>query len=242
MEERIIIENLGKKFKIGFKKRQSALARFAGLFSGRESRKTIWALEDISFKVKKGEIVGLIGKNGSGKSTLFRCISRIYNKNKGILKTRGRVIPIIGLNVGLQSRLTMKDNIFLCCSLFGLSGKTIKERFEEIVKFSELEEFINTKIYQFSEGMKQRLAFSIAINCEPDILLLDEVFEVGDENFKKKSAEKIKELVKNGVSVLLVSHELWMIEKYCDRVLWLDKGKIRKEGKVKDVVKRYKGG
>ena len=237
--ERIIIREVGKKFKIGFKKGQSALARFVSLFSGREARRIIWALNNISFKVDEGEIVGIIGKNGSGKSTLLRTISRIYKKNRGRVRTRGKIVSLINLNIGMQPRLTMRDNIYLCCSLFGLSQKEIKKRFSSIIEFSELENFVNTKLYQFSEGMKQRLAFSIAIHCNPNILLLDEVFEVGDKEFKIKSAEKIKELVKKGVSVLLVSHEMWMIEKYCTRVIWIDKGKIVKDGKTKQVLKKY---
>ena len=193
-ENRIIVKNISKKFKIGFKKKQSALARFVSLFSGKEPKKIIQALKDVSFKAKKGEIVGIIGKNGSGKSTLLRIIAGIYNKDKGEIITNGKIISVINLKVGLQPRLTMRDNIFLTSSLFDLSQNDIKQRFNSIVEFAELENFVNTKIYQFSEGMKQRLAFSIAIYCNPEILLLDEVFEVGDEKFRKKSANEIKEL------------------------------------------------
>jgi ABC-type polysaccharide/polyol phosphate transport system ATPase subunit len=238
MMERIIVERAGKKFKIGFKKGQSALARAVSLFSGREARKIIWALKDVSFTVEDREIVGIIGKNGSGKSTLLRAIARIYDCDRGRIKTKGKIISLISLNIGMQPRLTMEDNIYLCCSLFGLSRKKTKQRFKTIVEFSELENFVNTKLYQFSEGMKQRLAFSIAIHCNPDILLLDEVFEVGDKEFKIKSAEKIKEIVKKGGAVLLVSHEMWMIEKYCKRVIWLDKGGLVKDGNKK-VLRNY---
>lgn len=238
-EKRIIAEKLGKKFKIGFVKSQGALARLVALLSGREARRTIWALNGVSLIVNQGEIVGVIGKNGSGKSTLLRCISKIYKADAGKIKTKGKIISLIGLDIGMQHRLTMKDNIFLCCSLFGLSKQEIKKRFQDIVKFSELQDFVNTKLYQFSEGMKQRLAFSIAISCSPEILLLDEVFEVGDENFKEKSARKIKELVKKGVSVMLVSHDLNIIEKHCDRVILLAKGSIKKEGKIRKVLRAY---
>lgn len=236
--ERIIVREVGKKFKIGFKKGQGALARLVSFFSGREARKIIWALKDVSFSINEGEIVGIIGKNGSGKSTLLRTIARIYKKNRGRVRTKGKIVSLINLNIGMQPRLTMRDNIYLCCSLFGLSQKSIKQRFNSIVEFSELETFVNTKLYQFSEGMKQRLAFSIAIHCNPDILLLDEVFEVGDKKFKIKSADKIKEIVKRGASILLVSHEMWMIEKYCDRVIWMDKGEIVKDGD-KRIIKEY---
>lgn len=237
---RIIVKDVSKKFKIGFKKNQGALARFISFFSGKEPRKIIWALKHVSFKAKAGEIIGIIGENGSGKSTLLRIIAGIYDKDDGVVKINGKLISLINLKVGPKERLTTRDNIYLCCSLFDLGKKEIKKKFNSIVEFAELENFVNTKIYQFSEGMKQRLAFSIAIHCNPDILLLDEVFEVGDENFKIKSADKIKELVSKGAMVLLVSHELWMIEKYCDRVIWFDKGRIIKEGRSEEVIEEYK--
>ncbi len=195
---RIIVQNISKTFQIGFKKNQSALEKFISLFSGREPKKTIQALKDVSFEAKKGEIMGIIGENGSGKSTLLRTIAGIYRQDEGKIETNGKIISVINFRIGLQDRLTIKDNIFLVSSFFGLSQKEIEKRFNSIVEFAELDNFINTKIYQFSKGMKARLAFSIAIHCAPDILLLDEIFEVGDENFRKKSAEKIKELIKRG--------------------------------------------
>ena len=239
MKERIIVESVSKNFKIGFKKRESFLSRMLSLFSGREQKKTLEALKEVSLKVSPREIVGIIGKNGSGKSTLLRCLAKIYDY-QGEIKTLGKIIPIISLNLGFQHRLTMKENIYLCCSLFGLSRKKIKEVLPSIVRFSELESFIDTKLYQFSSGMGNRLAFSIAIHCSPDILLLDEVFEIGDEMFRKKSAEKIKELVKKGAAVVLVSHDMEMIGKYCDKVILMEKGKIIKKGKTEEVIKKYK--
>lgn len=237
--ERIIVDKVSKKFKIGFKKDQSALARFVSLFSGKEPKKIIWALKQVSFKAEEGEIVGIIGENGSGKSTLLRAIAGIYDA-EGKIITNGKIVSLINLNIGMQYRLTMKDNIYLCCSLFGLPNKEIRNKFNSIVEFTELENFVDTKLYQFSNGMLERLAFAIAIHCNPNILLLDEVFEVGDEDFKIKSANKIKELVKKGANVLLVSHDLKMIEKYCDRVIWLEQGKIKKEGRTREVVGEYR--
>ncbi len=237
---RIIVENLSKKFQIGFKKNQSALERAISLFSGKEPKKTIQALNNISFTAEKGEIIGIIGENGSGKSTLLRTIAGIYRQDEGKIITNGKVVSLINLKIGLQHRLTMRDNIFLISSFFGLSRKEIIQRYNSIVEFTGLENFINTKIYQFSEGMKARLAFSIAIHCAPDILLLDEIFEIGDENFRKKSAEKIKEFVNKGVTAILVSHDLHMVKKYCDKVIWLEQGKIKREGKTKEIVEEYK--
>ncbi len=244
MEEtkRIILKEIEKSFKIGFRKKQSFLERILNLISGKESKKVLRVLNNVSLEVKKGEILGIIGENGSGKSTLLRIIAGIYRHDGGSLFVKGNLISLINLNVGLKERLSMKDNIFLVGSLLGLSQKTIKKEFNSIVKFAGLEEFVNTKIYQFSEGMKERLDFSIAIHCNPDILLLDEVFAVGDEDFRLRSAEKIKELSKKGVSVVFVSHELWMIEKYCGRVVWMEGGKIIKEGDVEKIVKEYRSG
>ena len=238
--KRVIVNKISKKFKIGFKKKQTAIARFSSFFSGREPKKTLIALQDVSFSADAGEIVGIIGKNGSGKSTLLRILAGIYTNHEGSKSIKGRMIPLIGLGQGLNRRLTMKDNIFLVGSLFGLSKRDIKNRFNSIVAFSDLKEYVHTKPYQFSEGMKQRLAFSIAIHCNPAVLLLDEVFEVGDEEFKKKSTGKIKELVNGGATVLLVSHDLDLIKKYCDKVIWLDEGRIKMIGKTKEIVKKYK--
>jgi len=236
----VIVKNISKKFKIGFKKNRGALSRFIFLLSGRESKKDIWALKDVSFTADAGEVTGIIGENGSGKSTLLRVIAGIYDRSSGEVRTDGNIISLINLYIGLRDRLTMEDNIYMCCSLFGLSIGETKKRFDSIVGFSELGEFINTKIYQFSQGMRQRLSFSIAVHCDPEILLVDEVFEVGDEEFKIKSANKIKEFVKNGAAVIVVSHELWMIEKYCDKVIWLHKGKVIREGRAAPILAEYK--
>jgi ABC-type polysaccharide/polyol phosphate transport system ATPase subunit len=224
--ERIIVSHISKKFKIGFKKHQSALARLVSFFSGREPKREILVLKDISFSVEEGEILGIVGPNGSGKSTLLRIVSGIYEPDKGEVKTNGKIISLINLDIGFQSRLTMRDNIFICCSLFDVGLNDVKERFNSIVKFAGLENFVDTKLYQFSNGMLERLAFSIAIHCNPEILILDEVFEVGDDNFKTKSAKKIKELAKKGVAVLFVSHNDYLIKTYCDRVIRLHRRKL----------------
>lgn len=237
--KRIVAEGVSKKFGIGVRRKRSALARVLSLFSGREQRKTLWALSDVSLSVDAGEVVGMIGANGSGKSTLLRVIAGIHGADGGNVRTCGKVVPMINLYVGLNARLSMRDNIYMCCSLFGMSRKEIDRRFSSIAEFAGLSGFVDTKIYQFSDGMKQRLSFSIAIHCDPQILLIDEVFEAGDEEFRMKSAGRIKELVGRGASVILVSHDLSMVEKYCDRVIWLDKGRIVMEGGCRKVVGRY---
>jgi ABC-type polysaccharide/polyol phosphate transport system ATPase subunit len=226
--KRLIVNNIHKKYKIGIKKRRTFLESLIDIFMGNVKRTTIEVLRGVSFSVDSGEILGIIGKNGSGKSTLLRIISGIVEQDKGEVAINGKTISLINLTVGLKDRLTMKDNIFLIGSLFGMSQKEIIKRYSSIVNFAELEQYENTKIYQFSSGMRQRLAFSIAISSEPDILILDEVFEVGDEKFKKKSSDKIKELAKKGGSVILVSHDMDLINKNCDRIINIDGGKIAK--------------
>ncbi len=234
--KRIVVQKLSKSFAKGLG--GSALSNFLELFRCNE-KKPVKALKNVSFSVDSGEIIGIIGENRSGKSTLLRTISGIYEPDSGRVETNGKIISLINLNIGMHDRLTLKDNVYLCGSLFGVSRKEIRSKFDSIVSFAELEGFSEEQIYKFSEGMKQRLAFSIAIHCSPDILLLDEVFEVGDEGFKRKSADKIKELVENGSSVLLVSHDLEMIRKHCTQVIWMDKGEIKKQGYVKEIIDAY---
>ncbi|MCB9358785.1 ABC transporter ATP-binding protein [Candidatus Woesearchaeota archaeon] len=220
-------------------KNQSVLSRIISFLSFKTSVKILNVLSDVSFDVNKGEILGLIGKNGSGKSTLLRIISGIYDSDEGSVESTGKIVSLIGLGQGLKDRLTMRENIYLVCSLFGLSRKTVKKRFNSIVKFAELKDFVDTKLFQFSSGMVQRLAFSIAIHSDPEILLLDEVFEVGDKDFKKKSKEKLKELVKGGASIVLVSHELGMIREHCDKVVWLKDGMVKYQGDTEYVLSKY---
>lgn len=237
--KRIIVKNVSKQFRIGFKKQQSTLARLFLLFSGKEQKKTIEAIKNISFEVNSGEVLGIIGSNGSGKSTLLRIIAGIYKQNSGEISLNGRVASFIGLCGALKQRLTMRENIFLVGSFFRMSQKEIKHKFDSIVKFSELQDFTNTKIYQFSEGMKTRLAFSIAAHCNPEILLLDEVFEVGDEEFRKKSGRKIRDMIKSGASAILVSHSMDNIEKNCSRTILLRHGEIAEFGESKKVIAKY---
>ncbi|HLD10575.1 MAG TPA: ABC transporter ATP-binding protein [Candidatus Nanoarchaeia archaeon] len=240
-EKVIIVNNLSKDFRIGFKRNLGALARFLSFFSyeNKENQRYLKVLDNISFNLSKGEILGVIGNNGSGKSTLLRILAGIYGNYNGHVEVKGRIVPMIGLGQGMQERLTMRDNIHLIGSLFGLSRKSIKNKFSSIVRFSGLEKFVDTKVYQFSEGMKQRLAFSIIIHCNPDILLLDEIFAVGDRNFREKGIRELKSLVKEGTSIIFVSHDLWSIGKYCDKAILLEKGKIKAYGEPRKVLKMY---
>ena len=235
------VRRVKKVFKIGSQKNQGALSRVLSLISGKEHRERITALKDISFNIDGGECVGLIGENGAGKSTLMRMMAGIYPITQGEIMIRGNVVPIIGLGSGFQIRLTIKDNIYLVGSLFNMSRGTINENFGSIVAFAELEDYVHTKLFQLSEGMRQRLAFSIAVHAKPEVLLLDEVFEVGDHRFRKRSSDKIKELIERGTLVLLVSHELWMIRKHCERTIWLKNGILYRDGPTAVILKEYTG-
>jgi ABC-type polysaccharide/polyol phosphate transport system ATPase subunit len=237
--KRITLENVSKSFRKGFRRRKKLFSRLRSSSSRKSPQKAPWSLNNISFNVNAGEIVGIIGNNGCGKSTLLRLIAGIYTPSSGIVKKKGKLISLINLGSGMEDRLSMRDNIYLCSALFGLDRKIIRNRLDSIAKFAELEEFMDTKLYQFSSGMSQRLAFSIAMHCNPEILLLDEVFEVGDESFKKKSEEKLKELTKKGATILLVTHDLDTVKYHCSRAIWINQGKIERIGNPKKVVESY---
>lgn len=241
MINKIIVNNVWKKFDLGISNKKNALESIIYKLSGKEPKKNFWALKDISFTAEEGDIIGIIGKNGSGKSTLLRTISGVYEKDKGEIKIiQGKIIFPVNLHEGLKLRLTMKDNIFLCCSLFGLTNKEIKARFNEIVKFADLEKYVNTKLYQFSNGMLVRLTSAIGFCSvkKRDILLIDDGSDMVDKNFKEKCILKIREIIKNGSIVLFVSHDLESIKKLCNRIIWINEGKIIKNG-GKEVLKEY---
>ena len=243
---KIEVKNVSKVFKTKIKGKDVALSHLTHFFHDDKKRTYIQVLDDVSFNVKQGEILGIIGKNGSGKSTLLQVIAGIYSSDFGSVVRNGETVYLTSMGVGMMEKLSMKDNIFLAGALMGMSQKKIKSIFNEIVDFSELGDFVDMKVSQFSKGMVGRLGFSISIFClknkTTEILLLDEVFGSGaDFEFENKAILKMEELIKSGVTVVLVSHSLGMIGKYCDRVVWLDKGKIREVGLPDDVIKKYIG-
>ncbi|MFA6227374.1 MAG: ATP-binding cassette domain-containing protein [Candidatus Paceibacterota bacterium] len=242
--KRIEVKNVSKIFHTSFKKDESALSHIINFIKGNRDKKDIVVLENISFDVNSGEILGIIGRNGSGKSTLLRLIAEVYEPNSGKIMTSGKVIYLTGLGQGTSSKLTMRENIYLMGSVMGLSQRDIKNKFEDIVAFSGLRDFVDMKVYQFSRGMISRLNFSTIIHCvrhhNPDILLLDEVLSGGgDIEFQEKAIEKMEELIKSGATVIMVSHGLNTIKEYCDKVIWLEKGKILKEGPPDDIAREY---
>ncbi len=236
--KRIVVENLSKKFYIGSNQRGQFLSKALCAISGRAQTKELWALVDVSFSVLAGEMIGIIGKNGAGKSTLLSVIAGIYERSGGTLTVNGKVISVIGLVNGLRDRLTMRDNIYLCCALFGLSRRTTNERFDSIVELTELTEYTETKLYQFSAGMKARLVFSMAIHCDPEILLFDEIIANLDIDFVERGKKTLSDLRKKGVTILSVSH-IPSIMHDCNRILWLHEGRLIEEGPSEEIIKRY---
>ena len=199
------------------------------------------AIKGISFAVGKGEILGIIGKNGSGKSTLLRAIAGVYAPNEGTIDLKGNSVSLLSLGVGFKDTLTGRDNIYLSGMLLGFSKEQIQEKEEEIIDFAELGDFIDRPVKTYSSGMYSKLAFSITSNLETDIMLVDEVLSVGDERFQKKSLDKMERLINDkDRTVVIVSHSIETLGELCDRVMWLEEGKIRKIGVSQTVLSEYK--
>ena len=200
------------------------------------------ALEHVSFTVKKGETLGLIGRNGAGKSTMLKVISGILKPTEGSVTCYGNVVPMLELGSGFDMDLTGRENIFLNGAILGYSKEFLKEKYDEIVGFSELGQFIEAPIRNYSSGMLARLAFSIATVVQPEILIVDEILSVGDAQFQEKSKRRMMELMGGGTTVLFVSHSIEQIREMCGQVVWLKQGKIQMVGKAGDVCDGYEGG
>ena len=196
-------------------------------------------LKDISFEVHQGEFFGIVGRNGGGKSTLLKLISQIYYPESGSISVNGKLVPFIELGVGFNPELTGRENVYLNGSLLGFTHEEIDGMYDDIVKFAELEEFMDQKLKNYSSGMKSRLGFSVATLVEPDILILDEVLSVGDAKFRKKSEAKIMSMFDKGVTVLFVSHSLDQVKRLCNKAILLEKGKIISHGSIEEVSKVY---
>ncbi len=233
----IEVRNITKKFRVYLDKGHTLKEKT--LFRKRRKYEERSVLNGISFEVKKGEAVGLIGHNGCGKSTTLKLLTKIMYPDSGTIEMNGRVSSLIELGAGFHQDLSGRENIYINASIFGLTKKEIDEHMNDIIAFSELEEFIDNPVRTYSSGMYMRLAFSVAINVHADILLIDEILAVGDANFQAKCFEKLREIKKSGITIVIVSHSLNQIEQICDRSIWLDGGKIRSFGTPREVHPIY---
>ena len=233
----IEVHNITKKFKV-YVDRGRTLKELT-LFSKRRKYEQRVVLDDISFEVKKGEAVGLIGHNGCGKSTTLKLLTRIMYPDSGTIEMQGRVSSLIELGAGFHPDMSGRQNIYTNASIFGLTRKEIDARVDKIIEFSELEAFIDNPVRTYSSGMYMRLAFAVAINVDAEILLIDEILAVGDANFQAKCFNKLKQIKSQGTTIVIVSHSLGQIEEFCERSIWIHDGKIREEGAPRDVHPHY---
>lgn len=241
-ESVIVVDGVYKDFNLPHLRKNTIKSRFTGMFDSSAKHKgseTQHALKDISFEIKKGEFFGIVGRNGSGKSTLLKILAGIYQPTKGVVKTKGRLVPFIELGVGFNTELTGRENVFLNGSLLGFSKSEIDAMYDEIVEFAELERFMDQKLKNYSSGMQVRLAFSMAIRADADILLIDEVLAVGDADFQRKCFSYFKQLKKNKKTVVFVTHDMGAVREYCQRVILIDDSKIMARGDAPEISMKY---
>ncbi|HLE49168.1 MAG TPA: ABC transporter ATP-binding protein [Patescibacteria group bacterium] len=230
----IEVKNIGKKYILHHEKPtlvESVIAK--------SKKEEFWALRHVNLNVRKGERVGIIGSNGSGKTTLLRIIVGITNPTEGSVETSGKIVSLIDLEAGFHPELTGEENIYLNGMLVGMSKKEIGLKYRKIISFSGIGKFIDTPYYMYSSGMKLRLGFSVAINSDPEILILDENISVGDQEFREESFKKLNELFRNKKTIITVSHDLWFIKNSCDRIIWFDRGIIKKDSRGKGILRQY---
>ena len=258
----IAVENLSKRYLLGHKSGEQGVYHYTALrdIIGREARNFLrkavdvfrgrqvvqgdeveefWALKNVSFEVKRGEIVGIIGRNGAGKSTLLKILSRITEPTEGRVLVRGRIASLLEVGTGFHPELTGRENIFLNGAILGMTRREIRKKFDEIVAFAEVERFLDTPVKRYSSGMYMRLAFAVAAHLEPEILLVDEVLAVGDAAFQKKCLGKMGDVAKEGRTILFVSHNMTAVQSLCDRVVWLDDGRVVQQGDAGIIVTEY---
>ncbi len=233
----IQVKNLKKNFKIYLDKGKTAKDRILSWKRNKYENKNV--LDGISFEIQKGQAVALIGRNGSGKSTTLKLLTRIMYPDEGSIVVNGKVSALIELGAGFHPDMSGKENIYINASILGLTRKEIDERIDRIIEFSELKEYIDNPIRTYSSGMYMRLAFSVAINVDADILFIDEILAVGDIAFQKKCFEKIKEIKASGTTIIIVTHAMDQIKEICDRAIWIEDGSIKKDGSAQEVTQAY---
>ena len=236
----ISVEHVSMRFNLAKEKHESLKEYFVALLHGGVRFDEFFALSDVSLDIMPGDFYGLIGLNGSGKSTLLKIISGVYKPSAGKVTVRGTIAPLIELGAGFDMDLTARENIYLNGTVLGYTPKYIDSKFEDIVEFSELRDFLDVPLKNYSSGMTARLAFAVATMTKPDILIADEILSVGDFLFQQKCEKRMAELMSGGTTVILVSHSIKQIERMCNRVTWLEKGRVRMTGDVKTVCDAYK--
>lgn len=236
-ENRIVVENVYKSFNIYMDKANSLKEKM--LFWKRSRKEKREILKNINLTIKNGEAVGLIGVNGSGKSTLLKLMTKIIYPNEGKITTYGKLTSLLELGAGFHPDFSGRENIYFNASIFGLTKKQIDDRLENIIEFSELGTYIDNPVRTYSSGMYMRLAFAVAINVDADILLVDEVLAVGDQHFQEKCIAKMKELKEQGKTMVFVTHSLGTVKDFCNRAVWLNKGKIKMDGTPDEVIDEY---
>ena len=243
MTHSIEIQSVSKRYRIGRHQRtfREDILEFAKHPFGRRNNEaaSMWALRDVSFNVAEGEVVGIIGRNGAGKSTLLKILSKITYPTEGNIKVKGRVASLLEVGTGFHEELTGRENIYLNGSILGMKKQEVDKCFDAIVDFSGVEQFIDTQIKRYSSGMRLRLGFAVAAHLDPDVLIVDEVLAVGDAGFQKKCLDTMEGLRSGGRTVLFVSHNLAAVENLCSRGIWLDGGKVCKDGEAKEVILAY---
>jgi teichoic acid transport system ATP-binding protein len=235
----ISVEDVSVTYRTSFEKRPTLSETVKRLGRREKIVREIEALRGVSFEVEHGKVLGVVGANGAGKSTLVRTIAGILPPTSGRIEVNGRVSTLLALGVGFNRKLTGRENVVLGGLAAGLTREHLADKYEEIVAFAELEEFMDMPMKTYSSGMYGRLGFSVAVNMDPDILLIDEALSVGDAKFRKKSFEKMRELCSQDRTIVLVSHALGSIEELCDQAIWIDKGHLRMEGEPSDVIHAY---
>jgi len=235
----IIVDNISKRFRIPHEKKTTVFQNIVGVVKRQFDYEELWALKDVSFEVKKGEALGIIGRNGSGKSTLLKILARVLYPDNGSVSLNGKVASFLELGVGFQPELTAKENVYIYSSILGLSRKHVDRIYDDIFDFAELKKFETMKLKNFSSGMYMRLAFSTAIHANPDTFLIDEVFAVGDEAFQEKCRDKMNQFRAEGKTIVFVSHALNTVKELCQRSMLLNEGRIVTMGDTEKVINDY---
>lgn len=236
-ENAVVVKDLTKEFKLYYDKASTLKEKL--IFWRRNKNEVKVVLDNININIKKGETVALIGTNGSGKSTLLKLITKIIYPTKGKVAVKGKLTSLLELGAGFHPDFSGRENIYFNASIFGLSKKQIDERLDKIIEFSELKDYIDNPVRTYSSGMYMRLAFSIAINVDADILLIDEILAVGDQHFQDKCYKRLHELKDSDTTIVMVTHDLDRVKELCTRAIWIYEGKVREDGNPKEIIKEY---